>query len=38
MFPSANAENAEVFMERVKSENDGKFPYSQVIFVDSTWV
>ncbi|CAG7818472.1 unnamed protein product [Allacma fusca] len=37
VFPSDDAEEAEVFMERVKKENSGTFPYDRIIFVDSTW-
>jgi len=25
------------FMERVKRDNNGLFPYERVIFIDSTW-
>jgi DTW domain-containing protein YfiP len=37
VFPSDDAEDAAEFMERVKSENAGVFPYERVIFIDSTW-
>jgi len=37
IFPSANAEDAQEFMERNKREHDGKFPFDRVIFIDSTW-
>jgi len=37
IFPSDDAEDAAEFMERIKKENDGQFPFERVIFVDSTW-
>lgn len=37
IFPSDDAEDAADFMDRVKKENGGTFPYERVLFIDSTW-
>jgi len=37
VFPSPDAEDTEEFMNRMKSENTGSFPYDRVIFIDCTW-
>lgn len=37
IFPSDEAEDAVEFMERTKKENNGEFPYENIVFIDSTW-